>query len=248
VKENSGRKSNLPERDRRILRRIFFRKNHRTTAAQITGDLDWILVVETLFPQKLPYIQFTNPTSTAGLQLLNSWSLKVMLRCLSDGVATIKRRHHTTGNSGVIWTDKSFFTLFPASGRVYLWKTFKETCNPECLVPRVKQERSFVTVWAAISWYSFSPIITLYIQITAKEYVDRLGNLCVPWSRCFIRTTMQFSKTTTPLVAQLELFSWKHGGELQHLPWPTQSPDFNITEPLWSVLETEVGTDSNLHF
>jgi hypothetical protein len=26
--------------------------------------------------------------------------------------------------------------------------------------------------------------------------------------------------------------------ELQHLSWPAQPPDLNITEPLWSVLET----------
>jgi hypothetical protein len=34
--------------------------------------------------------------------------------------------------------------------------------------------------------------------------------------------------------------SWfeEHEGELQHLPWPAQSPDFNIIQILWSVLET----------
>jgi hypothetical protein len=27
-------------------------------------------------------------------------------------------------------------------------------------------------------------------------------------------------------------------GELQHLPWPAQSPDMNIIKPVWSVLVT----------
>jgi hypothetical protein len=41
---------------------------------------------------------------------------------------------------------------------------------------------------------------------------------------------------------ELLVRSWfeEHEGELQHLPWPAQSPDLNITEALWSVLETRV--------
>jgi hypothetical protein len=36
--------------------------------------------------------------------------------------------------------------------------------------------------------------------------------------------------------------SWfaEHEDELQHLPWPAQSPDLNTIGPLWSVLETTV--------
>jgi hypothetical protein len=44
----------------------------------------------------------------------------------------------------------------------------------------------------------------------------------------------------TPIYTAGTVQSWfeKLEGELQHLPWPVQSPDFNIIEPLWSVLET----------
>jgi hypothetical protein len=31
-------------------------------------------------------------------------------------------------------------------------------------------------VWAAISWYSVDAIVTFHDRITAREYVDSLGN------------------------------------------------------------------------
>jgi hypothetical protein len=38
----------------------------------------------------------------------------------------------------------------------------------------------------------------------------------------------------------VQLWFEEHEGELQYLPWPIQSQDFHILEPLWSVLETRV--------
>jgi hypothetical protein len=61
-----------------------------------------------------------------------------MLRCVKDGVTTIKPGHQTTGNARVVWSDELPFMLFPTSGRVYVWRTPNEAYNPECLGTTVK--------------------------------------------------------------------------------------------------------------
>jgi hypothetical protein len=46
----------------------------------------WMFILKILFSRKLSYMSFINPTSTVGLQLLNLWLLKAMLRLVNDGV------------------------------------------------------------------------------------------------------------------------------------------------------------------
>jgi hypothetical protein len=76
---------------------------------------------------------------------------------------------HKTWTSGdwkyVIRSEELFFTLFPISGRVYVWKTPKGAYNSECLVPTVQHEGGSVMIWAAISWYSVGPIIVWIVEL-----------------------------------------------------------------------------------
>jgi hypothetical protein len=88
-RNNERRKLTLTEGDHGTLRKIVS-KNHRYTTAQVTGHQHRIFILKTLFPQKLSDMNFTNPTSMVGLQLLNLWLLKVMLRYVNDGFTTIK--------------------------------------------------------------------------------------------------------------------------------------------------------------
>jgi hypothetical protein len=97
-------------------------------------------------------VSYRNPTSTVGLQLLNLLLLKVMLRCVNDGVTIIKPGHQATGNVLVIWPDESPFTLFPTSGRIYVSRTPKEDYSPKCLAQTLKHGGSSLMIWAAISW------------------------------------------------------------------------------------------------
>jgi hypothetical protein len=90
-------------------------------------------------------------------------------------------------------------------------------------------------VLAAIVWYSVGPIITVHGQITAKKYVDRLDNRCNPMIQTLFPNDAVFQDDKAPQ-SRFE----EHEDELQHLPWPAQSQNLNIIEPLWSVLETKV--------
>ena len=66
--------------------------------------------------------------------------------------------------------------VVPTSGRVYVWRTPKEAHNPECLVPNVKNGGRSIKIWAAVSWNSAGPLITMNGLIIANDYVDILGN------------------------------------------------------------------------
>jgi hypothetical protein len=83
----------------------------------------------------------------------------------------------------------------------------------------------------------------------AKEYVDRLGNQVRPIIQTlFSNNDAVFQDDSAPIQTAHTLQSWfaEHEGELQHLPLTTRSPGLNISEPLWSVLETDLGTNFNL--
>jgi hypothetical protein len=109
-----------------------------------------------------------------------------------------------------------------------------------------KHRGGSVMVWEAILWYGM-PLVPLlpFMAELLQEGSTWTGWVirCIPWSRRYFRTTMQFSEMTMPPFTWLELLSHgskEHEGELQHLPWWAQSPDLSITEPLSSVFETRV--------
>jgi hypothetical protein len=62
--------------------------------------------------------------------------------------------------------------VVPTSAQVYVWRMLKEACNSECLVPTVKRGGGCEKIWAAVSWYSAGPVITLNGGITPSGWVD----------------------------------------------------------------------------
>jgi hypothetical protein len=126
------------------------------------------------------------------------------------------------------------FTLFPTSGRVYVWRTSKEAYNPECLVPREKHAGGSVKVWAAISCYSVGPFTTLHGRITASDYFEILGNqVRLMTQTLFLKNDAVSQDDNVPIHTARTVQSWfrEHEGDLKRFPCSAQSPDLNITGP-----------------
>jgi hypothetical protein len=82
--------------------------------------------------------------------------------------------------------------------------------------------------------YSVRPIITLYGRITAREYVDSLGNQVPPMIQTlFPNNDSVFQDGNAPNHTAGTVQSWfeEHEGELQRLPWAAKLLGLNIIEP-----------------
>jgi len=114
-----------------------------------------------------------------------------------------------------------------------------EAHNPECLVPNVKNGGRSMKIWAAISWNSAGPLITMNGQIIASDYVGILGSRVHPTVHMLIPNNdaiIQDDNSPTHTARSVQSRFEEHKNALQYLPWPAQSSDLNIIEPLSLVV------------
>jgi hypothetical protein len=177
----------------RLFRKITEQLQHR-------WQQKWISILTTLFPKKLSNMSFTNPASTVGLQLLNLWLLKVTLRCVNDGLTTIKPGHQTTWQTERhVWHgqmsrpsrcslhyEEFMFGEHPRKPTI-LNAWFHQWNMEE--VPWWFEQQYHATIFY---WYHYY----FYGRITVREYVGSLSNQVHLMNQCYFGTTMQFSKTT----------------------------------------------------
>jgi hypothetical protein len=101
-------------------------------------------------------------------------------------------------------------------------------------------------VWAAMSWCSILLVALLHFVtefLQGSTYTERLGNQVHPMIHTlFPNKDAVFQEHSAHIHRVGPAQSWfeEHEGELQHVPWPAQSPDISIIEPFWSVLENRV--------
>jgi hypothetical protein len=221
------------ETDHHILRIIS--KNNRTTAAQVTAELSMHLEdpVSTKTVRRELHKSNIHDRATIAKPLITGSNAQMSERWCHDHKACTADNWKRMRNM-VRWVILHAVTYIRKSLRLENTQRSLKSGMP---ASNSETHGRFCDVWAGISWYSILLALLLPFMAELLQMNTWTGWLirCIPWSRRYFRTAMQFFKKTMLQFTQLGELRWfeEHEGELQHLPWPAQSPYLNIIETIW---------------
>jgi transposase len=151
---------------------------------------------------------------------------------------------------GIAWSDECYIIADGQHGAIYVTRRPDEKYNDDCVVPKFKQSKVRVMVWACIMHGRKGPIIILEYPggrgggMTAARYIEQV--LEGAW-KLFSANVLQetgrrpiFQQDGASAHTAKVTLKWFTNNSVTLLPHPPSSPDLSPIENLWDILKTRI--------
>jgi transposase len=142
----------------------------------------------------------------------------------------------------IIWSDESKVMLYDSNGRQYCWKKSNESLDERHIKPTIKFGGGNIMIWGCICSQGIGNLCRINEKMNSELYCqvleeDFLGTL--EWYN-INKDDIIFQHDNDPKHVSKYTRTWLNNNNINVLEWPSQSPDLNPIEHIWSDIKYQL--------